>query len=303
MNDKAYPAIKNSILLCLLFLGVQIGLGLIIGILQFFFMETMNSSLSRLLNNLGSVAAFILVLLIGFKKTKRSFNDVFKLNKVALDQWVATIIFMFGFIIVSSELDNLLNFVLPMPEIFRSVFDSLMVKEALVLSILYVGIIPAISEELMFRGLILDGLQRNYSSRKAIVVSALLFGLIHLNPWQALSAFLIGLVSAWICIKTNSILLPMFIHFFNNTLSTLAVRYGDVIQIRGFSSSISEWQPGQFQPLWFDGLGIVLTVLGIYLLLRSFVKHKQYSAEPAVELTAESTTEPAAEPKSDTTEE
>jgi membrane protease YdiL (CAAX protease family) len=119
---------------------------------------------------------------------------------------------------------------------------------------------------------ILNGLAKNYSNKKAIVVSALLFGLIHLNPWQFVTAFMIGLLSAWICIKTKSIVLCVYMHLFNNISSVLAMRFRDHIPIRGFNAAFTGTPEQAFQPLWFDGIGIVLVLLGIALLRRALVK-------------------------------
>ena len=227
MENKMYPTIKNAILLCLLFLGIQIGLSLLIGIFQMIFRLSDTSLLAGVLTILTSIISIGIVLWVGFKKTKRKFNEVFKFNRVPVFLWIAVTVFMAGFVIVLSEMDNLLQYILPVPEIFRDIFQTLMVEQIFIIAIISVGIIPAFTEELLFRGLILDGLKNNYSKRKAIIISALLFGIIHLNPWQFYSAFIIGLISAWICIETNSILLSIYIHFFNNALYTIAVRYKD----------------------------------------------------------------------------
>jgi membrane protease YdiL (CAAX protease family) len=222
---------------------------------------------------LSGLIPFGLILLVGFVRTKRKFNDVFKFNKVSPFLWVSTTIFIIGFIILSSELDNLVSYILPMPEFFRNIFESLTAGQTFVFSIISVAVIPAFTEELLFRGLILDGLTRNYSKRKAIVISALLFGLIHLNPWQFVTAFLIGLVSAWICIETNSILLSIFIHLFNNALYTIAMNYRDKISISGFSNN----SPAkiEFQPLWLNMAGLVLLIIGTIMLIKGIKKTKQ----------------------------
>jgi membrane protease YdiL (CAAX protease family) len=277
MNNKIYPSVKNAILLSLLFLGIQIGLGFVIGFIGALLKADDVTNFTGIITAFGNIAAFGIVLLIGFKKTKRTFNDVFKFNKVSPQLWVATTVFMIGLIVVSSELDNILNFVLPMPEIFRNIFDDLMAKQALVFAIIVVGIIPTISEEMFFRGLVLDGLSRNYSKKKAIIVSSLLFGIVHLNPWQFLSAFIIGLFSAWICLNTHSILLSMYIHLFNNVLSTLIVRFKEFIPIKGFNTNSAA--SVEFQPLWFDLLGLAVFALGIMLLRRN-MKKKVMPAQP-----------------------
>lgn len=268
METKVYPTIKNSILLCLLFLGIQLGLGLILGIIQLVFNINEASIISGILTILITLISFGLVLFIGFKKTKRNFNDVFKFNKTSAVSWFATVILMFGFVIISSELDNILNYFLPIPEFFRGIFETMMAGQPLILAVILVAIIPAFAEELFFRGLILDGLNRNYSAAKAIIISSLLFGIIHLNPWQFLSAFIIGIFSAWICINTKSILLSMYIHLFNNLLYTISIRYKNLIPIKGFNSNYAT--PVEFQPLWFDIIGLVLFIGGVLILHRTF---------------------------------
>jgi len=172
---------------------------------------------------------------------------------------------MAGLVIVTSELDNLLNSILPMPLMFRDVFESLMAKQIFFIAIIIIGIIPAFTEEFFFRGLILDGLKNNYSKKTAIFISALLFGIIHLNPWQFFGAFIIGSIAAWICIETNSILLCIYMHFFNNTLYTITVKYRELIPIKGFNSNFST--PGDFQPLWFDFAGLAILIIGTTMLL------------------------------------
>ncbi len=83
-------------------------------------------------------------------------------------------------------------------------------------SFLVVAIFAPIFEEWMCRGMVLRGLLTKMKPVWAIVVSALFFAVIHANPWQALNAFLIGLVMGYVYYKTGSLLLTMIIHFVNN---------------------------------------------------------------------------------------
>ncbi|MCS3736592.1 CPBP family intramembrane glutamic endopeptidase [Mucilaginibacter dorajii] len=78
-------------------------------------------------------------------------------------------------------------------------------------------------EELLCRGIVLGGLLKNYPPYKAILISALFFALIHLNPWQALPAFFSGLFLGWIFYKTKSVIPGMIIHATNNGLVMLFV--------------------------------------------------------------------------------
>ena len=83
-------------------------------------------------------------------------------------------------------------------------------------SFLVVAIFAPIFEEWLCRGMVLRGLLTKMKPVWAIVVSALFFAVIHANPWQALNAFLIGLLMGYVYYKTGSLILTMVIHFVNN---------------------------------------------------------------------------------------
>jgi len=271
MENRVYPRLKNAILLCLLLIGIATGLSLLLLIFEYALDLSIDPLLREILPLLGIIVSYGLVLLIGHKKTKRKFSEVFKFNAVPPFLWVAATILTVGLMIILSLLDNLLTLILPMPGWWIAMFRSMAIAPPLIIAIISIGIQPAFTEELLFRGLILDGLSRNYSKRKAIIVSALLFGLIHFNPWQFLLGFIIGIFLAWICIETKSILLCIYIHFLNNTLVTMAYRYNDLIPIKGFlylSSTV------EFSPWWFTLLGALMLALGIMLMIKGIRKAK-----------------------------
>ncbi|MBR5314001.1 MAG: CPBP family intramembrane metalloprotease [Clostridia bacterium] len=82
------------------------------------------------------------------------------------------------------------------------------------------AVTPALVEEILFRKVILNSLTP-YGKKFAILVSAILFSLMHCNPSQFLHAFLAGLFFGWLAIKTGSILPSVIIHFLNNSLSVV----------------------------------------------------------------------------------
>lgn len=90
----------------------------------------------------------------------------------------------------------------------------------IIAEIFAVAIIPGIVEEIVFRGIIL-GMFRKFGDRFAIFISALLFGLLHMNLIQFIFAFIIGLMFGFITVKLNSLLPAMVAHILNNLLSTL----------------------------------------------------------------------------------
>ena len=87
--------------------------------------------------------------------------------------------------------------------------------------ILLVSLTPAICEELAFRGYILSGLSRSGRYGIAIVISSLLFGIIHMVPQQVFNATLLGMVIGLLAIKSNSLLPCLLFHFTNNALAVL----------------------------------------------------------------------------------
>ena len=89
---------------------------------------------------------------------------------------------------------------------------------ALAAAVLALCILPAVGEELLFRGA-LQGLMRPCGSLAAIAAPALLFALLHLNLPQFIPALLSGLFLGWLAERTGSILPGMLLHLLNNALA------------------------------------------------------------------------------------
>ena len=90
----------------------------------------------------------------------------------------------------------------------------------LFVNLLMTAILPAICEETAHRGLLLNGLS-GMGQKKALILSSLLFGLLHLNIEQVFYATLIGLLVGYLTCICHSIYPAMIIHFMNNAMSVL----------------------------------------------------------------------------------
>lgn len=88
------------------------------------------------------------------------------------------------------------------------------------LNIFAVSIIPPLVEEFLFRGIVLGKL-RFFGDAFAMFVSSALFAVMHGNIIQIPFAFIVGLVLAFVTIKTNSILPAMVVHFIVNFRSVM----------------------------------------------------------------------------------
>ena len=85
--------------------------------------------------------------------------------------------------------------------------------------VLVIALVPAVCEELAFRGFILSGFRHLGHKWRAIIYSALLFGLTHGILQQSLIACLLGMVLGYLAVQSGSILPGMVFHVVHNTLA------------------------------------------------------------------------------------
>jgi uncharacterized protein len=90
---------------------------------------------------------------------------------------------------------------------------------------------------MIFRGVIMHGLTRNYSHKTAIIVSALMFALYHLNPWQFPATFVLGLLLGFLKVRTNNLLLCILGHSINNSIVLFSVVFFNQLQGLSFFNS------------------------------------------------------------------
>jgi len=94
------------------------------------------------------------------------------------------------------------------------------------LSVLVIGMGPAVAEELVFRGFIGRGLVGRRGLVPGMVITSILFGLMHIHPVQALGVIPLGFALHFVYFTTRSLWAPMTLHFLNNSLSVLWVQLG-----------------------------------------------------------------------------
>lgn len=103
-------------------------------------------------------------------------------------------------------------------------FDALM-EQPFVLVLLVMTVMPAIGEELYFRGLIFGSLRHRYSAGWAIVISSVIFGVFHLSLVKIIPTGMLGACFAYVAYTSGSIYIGMFLHFFNNLVSAISMKY------------------------------------------------------------------------------
>lgn len=169
------------------------------------------------------IVVFLLPLLLYCLFLKVSPKNVFKtcnFNKISL----AVIFISIGLgiicfcvnIIVSSFSNGLIGF-----SGYRTVGVAIEYDYSLTnffLDLITVAVLPAFCEEFLHRGLLLQG-TKHMGFKKAIVVSALLFGLLHFSIQKFFYAFVIGLILGLISVVAKNIWPGIIIHFLNNGIS------------------------------------------------------------------------------------
>ena len=108
-----------------------------------------------------------------------------------------------------------------MPEQLKEMLEG-MTTGVIWANFISVSIFAPLFEEWLCRGMILRGLLHNRVRPVwAVLISAAFFALIHLNPWQAVPAFVLGCLFGYVYYRTGSLKLTMLMHFTNNTFSLI----------------------------------------------------------------------------------
>lgn len=143
----------------------------------------------------------------------------------------------------------------PLPDLAESIFARLE-QAPWWLAALPLVIVAPVTEELLFRGVVLSGFLRNYRTATAVVLSSLLFAAIHVNPAQLVGAFALGITMAWFFVRTRSLWLCLYGHAFGNGLEVLLLYV---------ALPLPKWSEARepFEVLWLDAAAVVLLVVGV----------------------------------------
>ena len=127
-----------------------------------------------------------------------------------------------------------------MPENLKKSLELLM-DGPLWAALLSVSVFAPLFEEWLCRGLVLRGLMKHMNPTGAILVSAAFFAILHMNPWQAIPAFLLGILFGYVYYRTGSLKLTMLMHCVNNTFSLLLSKIPGLEEIESFMDILSPW--------------------------------------------------------------
>lgn len=208
----------------LAFLGIFLLCTLISGIIVIPLLRLSDSISQQAVTFVSYLVQFSLTigLLLFYRRSRggegRLLKFSFKWFNAALILWGVLLVFMIG-VVIEPLLDIF-------PDSYLEMLNQAVGRGgwAIVTTI----IVAPIMEEILFRGIILESVRSRFGTMRSILISAAIFGIIHIIPQQVINAFFVGLVLGFIYVKTESIFSVMILHAINNALAYLqTVIFGD----------------------------------------------------------------------------
>lgn len=175
------------------------------------------------------ITEFILILLpplIYIFYMRFDIKSVLRLNKPTFwNMFLVFWIMLFSIPVVAGI--NLLNL-----WVIKSVFGKIQLPEipvgedlvGLLVSIFVIAVSAGICEEVLFRGVIMRGFER-HGALKAIVITGLIFGLMHVDFQKLIGTMLLGVLIGFLVYRSNSLYCGIFAHFLNNAFATVTSYY------------------------------------------------------------------------------
>lgn len=268
--DYKFPNFKHSIMLCI---SIYIIMYLVLFVLHCINYLLFNGNIdivnSDSLQIMVTIITYGIIFYYSINKNPDLKYSIKIGGRLNLQIILIFILFATGMVFILSSLNNILYYYIKLPTYLNQYINTILYEKNIIVSLLTIVIIAPITEEVLFRGIILNGLLNHYDKRTAIILSSILFGLFHINPYQIFAAIILGLFFGWIYYEFNSIKYPILVHAIYNFIPVFIIRILK-IRIKGFSSP----EFGHFQPLGLTIIGFGLSLIGFYLLRFKIIEVK-----------------------------
>ena len=154
-------------------------------------------------------------------------------------------------------------YLLPEPTgVWKKMFDMLnetmeQVFNNRIAGFLMVAVAAPLLEETLFRGIILKALLKKVKPYRAILITAIAFGVFHMNPWQFLYATVLGLFLGYMYWKTRSLFYSILVHMLLNGTAFFAAQFSDMDSTEGLAEQISGDDLQKFLIIVTLSLGVI----------------------------------------------
>lgn len=190
----------------------------------------------RLATMIGQIVFLLIPAVIFIRLQSKKILKFIRLKPIGLPE---VVIITVGVISAQQFLQGylVLQDMIPLPEAIQPLVDSfrqsieqmyrtLVVVHTvpeLLFVVLVVALVPAVSEEVLFRGLVQRNFEYSFGLAGGAVVTGIIFALYHLNPFTLVPLMVLGIVFGLLVYKTGSILAAMLAHFINNCTAVVSV--------------------------------------------------------------------------------
>ena len=150
--------------------------------------------------------------------------DVLSLRRVKPAVWLAILFAIPSGHITALAVFSVVNVFIPAPQQLLEQFAEGVIPRGMPTwqLLLYIAVLPAICEELAFRGVLLNGLRRKLRPVALVVMVGLIFGLFHVSLFRIAPTAALGMVLTAIALMTGSVFPGMLLHLGNNALGVLS---------------------------------------------------------------------------------
>ncbi len=174
----------------------------------------------------------------------------------------------------SSFINSVKSFFDSLNEMVEKTYSNLLSASnifELSLVVMVVAVVPALSEETMFRGFIQRSFELRYKKYIGAIITALFFSLYHFNPYGFIPLFVLGAFFGFAAYQSKTLLIPMFLHFLNNFS---AVSLYHIIGDDELLKSDASVNPGELSSyvLMFFGLAALFIALIVFINKYYFLK-------------------------------
>lgn len=242
LSPTMSPIAAAFIGLVFVFILYQIAGSLLTLLIFGFDLESANMNAMRLMTIAGQVLFILLPALI---LAKLIYEDVGTIIRFKLPNWKEILAFVIGLALLSpllqsylyiqtyiiEELAQHISIVHSIKEVLDSLdklvtetYSELLRAESIFegsFIIIVVAVVPAICEEVFFRGYVQKSFELSIKPVWAIILTALFFAMYHFNPYGLVALIALGVFFGFAAYKSGSIFIPMILHFLNNLLAVV----------------------------------------------------------------------------------
>ena len=217
-QGNSFPQMKDVAIV----LAFTFGLTIVAALIGALFLGTTELLLTEII--------IILPAIFFVRSHKQDHVRVFRLFLPGKQVIFSSLLIAFGTIVLTDELDRLIQKFFPMPDFLLESLEELMKIDStseLFIIVFSAVIVAGLCEEMLFRGFVQQAFENKMDAARAIVYSSLIFAIVHFNIWTALQITILGLVLGYMSWRSDSIIPSAILHGLNNGMAVLFINLGE----------------------------------------------------------------------------